>query len=61
MYRWLFNSVAIYRFLIFLKIVFIIVYLDYIKSKDIYSLLLKDIINPVVNKFNYIIILLINI
>jgi hypothetical protein len=45
-YRWLFDSVATYRFLTFPKIVFATTRLDRIKSKYIYSLSLEDIINP---------------
>ena len=56
-YRWLLHSVATYRFLLFSKIVFTTTRLDYIKSRHIYSLLLKDIINLVVNKSDYIIVL----
>ena len=51
------DSVATYRFLTFLKIVFITTRLDRIKSRYIYSLSLKDIINLVVYKSDYIVVL----
>jgi hypothetical protein len=56
-YRWLFDSVAIYRFLTFPKIVFTTMRLDYIKSRYICSLSLEDIINLVISRFDYIVVL----
>jgi hypothetical protein len=56
-YRWLFGPLATYRFFPHLKIVFATTRLDYLKSRYICSLLLEDIINLVVSRSDYIMVL----
>jgi hypothetical protein len=56
-YRWLFGPLVTYRFFPHPKIIFATIWLDYLKSSCIYSLLLEDIINLVISRSDYIIML----
>jgi hypothetical protein len=56
-YRWLFGPLATYRFFPHPKIVFATTRLDYLKSSCICSLPLEDIINLVVSRSDYIVVL----
>jgi hypothetical protein len=57
LYGWLFGPLATYRFFPHPKIVFATTWLDYLKSRCICSLLLEDIINLVVSRSDYIVVL----